>query len=230
MSTPTYRRLSQAQAGERAQLESEATQMAEMKAEQILEQRDMKLRDEQDFIDQIAHAKQRGIEQGSRAGKLDATRMFAAQGFIPGEFAAQAEMENNMVVSAEGEQAGLGMQAENANAAAETQAEDISTKLLEASMQGADDGHINATLDKLPLPPQVKAEAAKRFLQKRKEISGQEAGGKRPMKQMLPGSAVERMNSPVTAQSKNIMAETDQRMQQLHSYLILHSKDKKYIN
>ena len=219
MSTPTYRRLAQAQAGERAQIDSEANQMAEAKAEQILEQRDMKLRDEQDFIDQIAYAKQRGIEQGSRAGKLDATRMFAAQGFIPGEFAAQAEMENNMVLSAEQDQSGLGMQAENANAAAETQAEDISSKLLEAAMQGADDGHINATLDKLPLPPQVKAEAAKRFLQKRKEIAGQEAGGNRPMKQMLPGSAVERMNSPVTQQSQGILAETDQRMQQLHQLL-----------
>jgi len=219
MSTPTYRRLSQAQAGERAQLESEANSMAEIKANEILEGREAKLREEQDFIDQISEAKAIGIAEGSRAGKLDATRMFAQRGFIPGEFAAMAEAENNAINARKEAQNGLGMQAENANAAAETQAEDISTKLLEASMQGAGDEQINATLDQLPLPPQVKAEAAKRFLQKRKEISGQEAGGNRPMKQMLPGSAVERMNSPVTEQSKNIMAETDQRMQQLHQLL-----------
>ncbi len=217
--TPTYRRLAQAQAGEKAQIESEANSIAEIKANEILEGREAKLRDEQDFIDQISEAKRKGIEQGSSAGKLDVTRMLAQQGFIPGEFAIAAEMENNRINNLESSQAGLGMQAENANAAAETQAEDISIKLLEASMQGAGDEQINATLDQLPLSPQIKAEAAKRFLQKRKEISGQEAGGSRSIKQMLPGSAVERMNSPVTTHSQKIMAETDQKMQQLHQLL-----------
>ena len=218
--TPTYRRLAQAQAGEDAQIQAEASKMAEVRAEEILDQKNQKLGEEQDFIDQISFAKQRGIEQGSRAGKLDATREFAARGFIPGEFAARAEMENNMVQNAEQqEEAGLSLAEDSANGAAEAQADDISNKLLEASVQGAGDDHINATLDRLPVSPQIKAEAAKRFLQKRKDVAGQETGGVQAMNEMLPGSAVERMNSPVTKQAGAILAETDQRMQQLHQLL-----------
>ena len=219
-----YKNLSEREAGQRAMADAEAQSLAEAKAENILEQRGQKLNDENDFINQIAEAKARGIEQGSRAGKMDATREMFRQGFIPGEFAAAVEMEHNAInaeeeMASQSRRGGLAMTDEANSGALEAQADDISTKLFEAAAQGASDSEINATLDKLPLPPALKAEAAKRFIQKRSDISSQAPSGTKKMHPTLPGNAVERMKSPITAQAQNILSETDQRMMKLDQLL-----------
>ena len=219
-----YRNLAEREAGQRAIADSEAQQMAELRAESILEQKAQRLADDDEFIDQIANAKAEGIAQGSMAGKMDAKREMFNNGQIPGRVMAQEEMKYN-AMNAEQElmrqqqKRGLNMTEQSSNGAMEAQVEDISTRLFEAAAQGAPDSEINATLEQLPLPPAIKAEAAKRFIQKRQDISSQEPGGARPMRPTLPGDAVERMNSPITAQAKNILSQTDERMIKLDQLL-----------
>ncbi len=213
-----YSNLADLQAGREAAFNAEADKRADLRADDKLKMREENIIAEENRINELEAAEARGIQAGSRAGKMDATRYFAKQGFIPRQVFGQAEGVFNMAeAQAEGEAGGLAINPEVVNDSVIIQAEDISTKLLQAAEQGAPNDQINQTLDKLNIPDSVKREAAKMFIQKSADVNGDRQSA--PANPGLQGNAVERMNSPITRQAQAINQQTDSLIQRLHEKL-----------
>ena len=212
-----YSNLEDLKAGRNARIESESSRVADRKAEDILHARTQELQSKEDRVNEIEAAEARGIQNGSRAGKMDAAKYFAERGFIPGDvFNGAAErFAQEDALADEADAGGLSIPPEMAGQALQQQANDIAAKLTQASAEGAPDDQINATLDALQVPDQIKQAAAVMFM-KNKKLSGRP---EMPQERMLPGSAVERMNSPVTRQAQQIGADTDMLIQKLHQTL-----------
>lgn len=209
---PQFRSIQERNAGQEAMFEAEAMRRGDIRANEINAENEQNLSDEQDQIAMVSQARAKGIEEGSRAGAVDAAEMFAAQGFIPGQMANSMRFANNQH-EAMAEQQGLQMSAGSQDGAMQAQVDDISTKLLEASVQGAPDEIINQTLDGLQVPDQIKSAAAQMFLSKKGDIGSQQAEPD-PSAQLVKAKP-----TAITQQAQGILSETDQRMQQLHQLL-----------
>ena len=214
-----YTNLEDMRAGRASKIQAEVAAGRDAAANQIVMDRDNAANERDMLTERLAAERERGVQLGSRAGKADATRFFAEQGFIPGQFAQAAQMDIDQADAMDEQEfaGGLGMQEESQNGAIEAQADDISTKLLEAAMQGAPDEVVNQTLDQLNAPDQVKQAAAQMFLQKRQDVGSQGGGMDQGPQDLLAQFKAKPTEN--TQRAFGIMAETDQRMAELHQKL-----------
>ncbi len=213
-----YRSIEERDAGRKSMFEKAASDGAALKAQQMIDEDAESISREQDILERIAAAEEKGIATGSRAGATDATRSFVNQGFVPPQFAQMANKWNQAGIAEDlAREGGLGMQQEAIDGAAQAQIENISGKLLEASIQGAPEEQINQAISQLNVPNSIKQQAAKLFVQKRQDIG---STGQAPQQSTrLPGSAVDRMNSPITKQAQGIIGDTDRRVAELREKL-----------
>ena len=214
-----YTNLEDMRAGRASKIQAEVAAGRESEANRIVIDRDNAVQERDAMTQRLSAERERGIELGSRAGKADATRFFAEQGFIPGQFAQAAQMEMDQAGQQDDLEfaGGLGIQQDSQDGAVEAQADDISTKLLQASMQGAPDEVVNQTLDQLNAPTQVKQAAAQMFLQKRQDVGSQGGGMDQGPQDLLAQFKAKPTEN--TQRAFGIMAETDQRMAELHQKL-----------
>ena len=214
---PQFRSIEERNAGREAMFEAEAVRRGDIRAGEINAAAEETSLKEQEQLQIVANAREKGIEEGSRAGAVDAAEMFAQQGFIPGQMAQGMRFFNDQENAMEEEQRGLQMSADSQDGAFEAQVDDISTKLLEATMQGAPDDVVNQTLDELQVPDQVKQAAAQMFLQKRQDVGSQDGGMDQDSQNLLAQFKAKPTEN--TQRAFGIVAETDERMAKLHELL-----------
>ena len=214
-----YENLRHRKAGQEAEIELAASDRANAMAEEQLMAREQALIDADSRTNELEAAEARGIASGSRAGKMDAAKFFSDQGFIPRQVFGEAqsvfgrmEAEDDMR-----QDRGLSISPEMSQEAMMGEADNISTKLLEASMQGAPNDQINSAIEQLNVSDAVKKQAAKMFIDKRSSIN--ENGPSNQGQVFEPGSAVRKVNSPITRHAADIAGQTDSLIQRLHERL-----------
>ena len=195
----------------RAKEEQRINDLAETK---VAEKRDKELEQNEmnnNIISLLGEAEQRGVQRGASAANEDFARSFGLQ--------ASAPMPTN-------DQLGIGSQASTALAEEiqmeeqDKQASLLAQDLFQKEEQGVPGERLRAELSdprNAGIAKQVIPKIAELRSQKKQHEMNRLA--KAMIMNKLPGSAEERMNSPITKQSKFQLANLDPLIQQLHQRL-----------